>query len=155
MARLRPFQTVKVTEPLKGDQLSRIQTNVAEQFRLIQAGFNVSWTFVPGPYANGWLPYPANGGNVGSIRGYSNGVWYLKDPMGFVQLRGLVDGGTSNGGVNSTIFTLPVGFRPLYQEIFPSAESGRIDVLDNGDVRANYTPHTWISLSAVRFLAEG
>jgi hypothetical protein len=47
-------------------------------------------------------------------------VGYLKDPLGFVHLRGQVSDGTSG----AIAFVLPAGYRPGIQSFFPSVVGG-------------------------------
>ena len=46
----------------------------------------------------------------------------VKDMMGFVHLRGAMKSGTYTGG--TTLFTLPVGMRPLLAEVLPLVVPG-------------------------------
>jgi len=89
---------------------------------------------------NSWV----NWGSPWASAGYRMG------PGGMVQLRGFIAGGT--GG--SSFFTLPVGYRPGWQMMLPSFDSGtRIDVLTNGTfapVAINY-----LSLDGLAFPAGG
>jgi hypothetical protein len=79
-------------------------------------------------FQNSW----ANYGN-----GFAEAGFY-RDPIGFVHLKGIVTGGTSD----STIFTLPAGYRPPQTLAFSvAASSGSpgvedIDVYSNGNVFA-------------------
>lgn len=63
-----------------------------------------------------------------------------------VMIRGLV----KNGTANTTIFTLPVGFRPPLRLIFPTDTStgyGRFDVRSDGGVLQQAGGTGWISLN--------
>ena len=78
---------------------------------------------------------------------------YLKDPMGFVHLRGEV-----NGGVNgSIIFTLPTGYRPVAALNLPvvngSGAFAYIQVAASGTVEAVNVSGA-LSLNVAPFLAE-
>ena len=94
-------------------------------------------------FQNSWV-------NYGS--GYNNAA-YCKDAMGFVHLRGLVKDGTDN----SAIFTLPVGYRPAYQELFcviSNGVVGQVDVRTDGVVTAsNPSDPEWITLDGITFYA--
>ena len=85
---------------------------------------------------------------------------FRKDSEGYVQVKGLV---TGVGAAGRTIFTLPVGYRPLADHIFTgqnnsSAGSGqaRLDVRSNGEVVlvGAEAVSSWVSLSGIRFLGE-
>jgi archaellum component FlaF (FlaF/FlaG flagellin family) len=68
-----------------------------------------------------------------------------------VELRGLVRGGAQG----STIFNLPVGFRPLSRVLVPTVTSpdaiGRIDIDAGGNVIAVKSDPNWLGLDSVRF----
>ena len=101
---------------------------------------------------NGWAPYGNN----------FNLPAYFKDSLGIVHLRGMVRGGT----LRNSIFTLPVGYRPINRELFlvasamPSATStngsgfGRVDVANDGQVIAWEGTNEWLSLDGITFRAE-
>lgn len=78
---------------------------------------------------------------------------YLKDPLGFVHLRGLVI-----GGANATVaFVLPVGFRPAAQAQYSAAPGGGIGLVlfaANGNVTINWTVAANMSFAGITFLAE-
>ncbi|PSB22155.1 hypothetical protein C7B65_01755 [Phormidesmis priestleyi ULC007] len=90
---------------------------------------------------NGWVNYDTT----------YNSAAYFKDSLGIVHLKGLVKAGTG------TIFTLPVGYRPLNQELHAVAthpnEMGRIDILTNGQVYMQKGNNAWISLDGITFRA--
>lgn len=77
---------------------------------------------------------------------------YAKDDSGTVFIKGLVKNGSNT--TNTTIFTLPVGFRPLTYIMIAqvtSAGAGRVDIYPNGNVQfIGGDPHTG---SATAFLA--
>ena len=78
---------------------------------------------------------------------------YSIDSNGFVHLRGLV----KNGSTSADITSLPIGFKPVMDEIFSVRTSGgttRIDIKTDGDVYANPGHATWTSLSGITFEAE-
>ena len=95
-------------------------------------------------YTNSWASY---GGQYPPAR-------YIKDDLGIVHLDGLV----MNGTIGLGIFTLPAGFRPAYQMIFPVVTHpntiGRLDIQSNGVVLPATGSNVWFSLSGVTFLAE-
>jgi len=78
---------------------------------------------------------------------------YYKDPFSVVRLKGLV----KSGGVGSTIFTLPVGYRPTYDWLFCVATDtgyGVVKVHDTGVVQAISGGNGWFSLANVCFRAD-
>lgn len=98
-------------------------------------------------FTNGW-------GNYGSSY---NTAGYFKDSQGIVHLKGLVKGGTIGG--SSTIFTLPVGYRPAKRELqivasHPNGSVGRCDILSNGQVLAYHGNSGWFSLDGITFKAD-
>jgi hypothetical protein len=78
---------------------------------------------------------------------------YWKDPFGIVHVRGLIYNGT--GG--NTAFTLPAGYRPAYNHIFPavyytaSAGLAHVDVSTSGTITPQITPGLWLSLDSISF----
>lgn len=105
-------------------------------------------------FVNGWTYY--GGGYTGNV--FSSAAWRKKN--GIVFLRGLIAGGTTTGG--TTMFTLPIGFRPLagLTHLFAVASGdafSRIDIEGTGAVKTASAPlsASWVSLSNVSFIAEG
>lgn len=99
-------------------------------------------------YTNGWADYDTV-------------VWlpeYRKDAMGYVHLRGLIKNGTSN----AVAFTMPVGYRPLRQELFTTWAGGaaaRSDMQsDGGFLPLQQAPtgstNAYVQLSGLTWLAE-
>jgi hypothetical protein len=92
---------------------------------------------------NGWV-------NFGSIYEISG---FYKDEFNVVHLRGLVKDGTTTNG--TTIFTLPVGYRPLKVLIFIIVTNNTlasIAVNPNGTVVVNSAvSSTWLSLDGISF----
>jgi hypothetical protein len=78
-------------------------------------------------FENGWK-------NVGE--GFAHASFYL-DPIGRVHMKGNVSGGT----LESSVFTLPVGYRPPEKLVFVVAtgtvSSAEVEVLSNGEVLAS------------------
>lgn len=77
---------------------------------------------------------------------------YRKLLNGTVEIRGMVKSGTV-----STIFTLPVGFRPLKNETFiqlSNTGSARVEIFANGNVVVTYLTggsNAFVSLAGIRF----
>lgn len=93
---------------------------------------------------NSWVNY---GG------GY-NSAGYFKDSHDVVHLRGMIKDGTATSG--TTLFTLPVGYRPTARELFnvqSNGALGRIDVLSTGSVQILTGSNVWISLDGISFKA--
>lgn len=94
--------------------------------------------------------YPALGGSwVNYASGYSS-LGYRKDSMGYLRLRGVIKSGTSA----STIFTLPVGYRPAYHTEFVVASAtgttANVIVYSTGIVSIEtMATNTWISFDNV------
>lgn len=103
-------------------------------------------SFTTPALSSGWTNY---GGNYADCS-------YKKSAQGDVSIRGLIRNGTA-----STIFTLPVGFRPTKQLIFmvPNQKSGsiaelntRIDVKTTGAVDVVHMgSNGWVSLDGIVF----
>ena len=69
-----------------------------------------------------------------------------------VQLRGIVKDGTVGSGF--PVFTLPEGFRPVKDYIFPVVSNnalGRIDVEDTGGVEVVIGSNVFVSLDGILF----
>ena len=93
-------------------------------------------------FQNGWVNYDPNFSPAG----------FWKDPWGTVHLSGLVKDGT----FNAAMFTLPVGYRPEYGELFGVENSGghaRIDVNPNGVVNPVGGSSGYVQLSGITFRA--
>ncbi len=104
----------------------------------------------PSDFANSWT-------NFGS--GFRPAAYQI-GPAGRVRLRGFV----SSGVIGSTMFTLPVGYRPSAVEPFgcPSNAGapatvvpGFLEVRTNGTVVPTIGNNTWFSLGGVEFDAVG
>lgn len=108
--------------------------------------YQTSWTTAT--YGSGWTSYDA-------------GPWgaaaYYRTVDGMVHLRALVK---RVSGTETTIFILPVGYRPPHIHLFAVAASGgvgRVDVRTNGEVvwqgaqSGSPNPADWVSLFEVKF----
>jgi len=106
---------------------------------LIPVG-DANWTAPT--FQNSWVNY----GDIYETAGY------IKDALGFVHIRGLVKSGTAN----TTIFTLPVGYRPNKSEIFTVMANQaicRLEVSANGTVAHSVGTNAWVSLAGITFKA--
>lgn len=93
-----------------------------------------AWTNIFALYVNGWADYGLPW-QVGR---------FIKDSMGFVHLEGLINNLGNPTGAPLIIFTLPVGFRPVHDQLFTVLAFGgycRVDInATTGDVTlAGYT----------------
>ena len=94
------------------------------------------------------------------------GTWatagYAKDDQGVVRLKGLLKDGIT--ALGTSIFKLPVGYRPSEDRVFSVATfngvsliHARVDVASNGDVKTgvqdNNVQNTWLSLEGISFVA--
>lgn len=126
---------------------------IAERFerleRMIQSlrteplGQNDAW-ITPSSMLNGWADYTGIGFAA---------CQYMKDAVGFVWVKGLVQGGT----VPAAVFLLPSGYRPLENRIFvgySNAGPSRVDVQSNGYVVIQAGGNGYSSLDSIMFLAE-
>lgn len=82
---------------------------------------------------------------------------YMIDGRGVVYLRGLIKNGSAGG-----LFTLPSGYRPAKNHLFPLVsldvsvyQLGAIRVESDGDVVALNYATTWLSLAGICFEADG
>ena len=111
-----------------------------KNFLQIEVETTPKWVAVT--YENSWVDYGS---------GYQ-GAEYCKDANGFVHIRGLIQTGTPP----STVFTLPLGFRPKNKEVFASIGNGaiaRVDVDTDGTVDVIAGSSTYTSLSGITFAA--
>lgn len=96
--------------------------------------------------------------NLGAYPGFGQ-VRYFKDLSGIVHIKGIV-GATGSVPVFTTLFTLPVGYRPYDQIFFPTLVTGnalnRVDILPTGEVfcSANLVNTDWVNFNGISFLAE-
>lgn len=84
--------------------------------------------------------------------GYYN-ISYMKDALGFVHLRGTV----KSGVIGNAIFTLPMGYRPSGQCVFPiitNMTTGLCAIASNGDVNPIVGNNAWFSVDGITFKAE-
>ena len=92
-------------------------------------------------FQNSWVNYA----------GGFDTVFFYKDNMSRCWLQGMI----KSGSVPSTVFTLPIGYRPLGgQQIFnviSNGALGRVDVLPSGDVYVNTGNAAYVSLAGISF----
>jgi hypothetical protein len=92
---------------------------------------------------NGWVAF---GGSTETAS-------YYKDEFGVVHIRGMIKGGTGTDG--TTIFNLPIGYRPSNNKYITIANNNAFAVLSiktTGNVDTNMTvSNVWISLDNISF----
>ena len=137
----------------------------AVEWRITKGLWECTWllspVFVPGP-VTGTLSTTSDWKDVATGIGFLNGwhnlggvngpVEYRKEGE-WVYLRGLAAGGTV-GTSGSTMFTLPVGYRPPYntfQPVMSSGTLGEVGIQTDGDVPAISGSSVYFDLSAIRF----
>ena len=92
---------------------------------------------------NGWVNYSSQYNPAGYFR-----------EAGIVYLRGLVKSGT----IGLSVFTLPAGYRPEFQELLvavSNAALGRCDITVAGAVLTTAGSNVWFSLDGITFRASG
>lgn len=107
----------------------------------------IDWQVPAGTLANNWVNYGA---------GFATFAYSISDD-GWVRFRGLLKGGTAN--ITVALFTLPPGYRPLFQHIFAvntylsgyEGKMGRVDVRANGEVLVINANSGWLSMDGVAF----
>jgi len=103
--------------------------------------FEIGQQGVPS-YENSWVRYSAGEAAPG----------YFRDPFGFVQLKGVAKDGT----INTTMFTLPPGYRPYEKQTVATISNGaigRLDVNTDGTVVPVSGSNVYFSLNNIRFRA--
>lgn len=101
--------------------------------------------------ASGEPAFQNSWGNFGSSQ---NSAAFMKDPAGFVRFKGYI---ATSGAINTTAFTLPTGYRPSKQTIFPAISNstiGRLDVLADGSVKPVAGTAADFGIDGVCFKAE-
>lgn len=113
--------------------------------KLPESIFPTQQGWIAPTFQNGWVNY--------DIATYEP-AGYMKDSLGFVHLKGLVKSGTV-GAV--PVFTLPAGYRPSKQNLFPTVANenhGTIYVRPDGVVQVTFGSNAYVSLSGITFKAE-
>ena len=100
------------------------------------------WVGGPGEpaFQNGWVKYNTT----------YNPPGFWKDPWGTVHLSGMLKSGTSG----TDMFTLPVGYRPEYAQLYPALSDtgmGRVDVYPDGRVQHISGGTAWFSIDGRTF----
>lgn len=127
------------------DKILQLLSDFKKRIEKLERNFTLyvqGWTAVT--FQNSWVNYDGN----------YNQCAYLRDPAGFVHLRGLVKTGTIDG--SASIFTLPVGYRPQYRELhstFSNGAAARVDITTAGAVIPSPGSNVWFSLDGISFKA--
>ena len=140
-----------------GDVISAQEMN--ENFAVLKAeveSLQARLDALEAPPAWTAVTFEANWADKGS--GHET-VAYWKDAHGFVHLKGLAQL-EPPGASDSTIFTLPVGYRPSNHQVLPAIEAGNTEVPvtigNDGRVHttdATLAPPSWLSLAGMSFPA--
>jgi hypothetical protein len=80
---------------------------------------------------------------------------FYMDATGRVHLRGLLKSGTV--GLSTPLFTLPAGYVPTYEAIFPAASNalyGEVRVFPSGNVCVESGSNAWVSLASISFSTQ-
>lgn len=117
-------------------ELASTQLPAVESWKLVGNSGNAQ-------FANSWV----------NFSGADAAAAYMKDPWGFVHLKGTV----KLGVLNTTIFVLPAGYRPQEYENFAvvcNSAFGIINVAPSGDVKqVGGASNAYITLSGITFRA--
>ena len=103
------------------------------------------------PTDSGWITPTLNSGFTNYAVPYG--------PVKYRKIGNIVNiqGITNQASANSTVFTLPVGYRPERRIIFSAQNAnglGRLDIEQNGDVIMNaIASSSWFSLNCIFFTA--
>lgn len=134
----------KVNRP---DNLFRNINNIEQRLSRIERHmFIETWhevgTGVEPSFLNNWVNWGGNNVTLG----------FLKDPMGFVHIKGLI----KNGTINTAVFLLPVNYRPVKYEEFvcnTSSGLGAIGVDEDGSVLAWVSTNASVTIGGITFKA--
>lgn len=124
------------TTPITAAELNRVET----QYDTVLTDLKNQPTWFGMTGMSGWSNYGTP---------YNN-LQYCKDGLGFVVIRGLVQGGAAS----TQITVLPAGYRPVNTYSFPVVTSGgfaRIDVKNDGTVWLNGSFSSFLFLDGIRF----
>jgi len=133
-----------ISQKLSAGTFTTITANIAGSSLVCEAWHEVGGVGEPA-FENSWVNYDA--------ATYQTAA-FMKDPFGFVHLKGLVKSGT----FDTAIFSLPVGYRPPLFLYVPEAGSDypansmMVDVNHlNGAVRARCKTNAYFSLDGITF----
>jgi hypothetical protein len=110
---------------------------------ILGKGINMQAIVSP-TFSNGWVKASVESEPIG----------YWRDSQGMVHLEGAISG----GGVNSMAFNLPIGYRPLHDNLFVVNSNdafGQVRINPNGDVIPRLGNNARFDLSGISFRAYG
>lgn len=142
---LTNYKTANVSNAftgLPGDMVLVAFDEEKQPWVISPTGVQVRWTptWIAPTLLNSW----ANLGGAFETAGY------LKDPLGFVHLKGVLQ----SGATNTVGFVLPAGYRPGAKTSHPGAGVDcSVNVDTSGNVTLNFSSGT-VGLSGLTFLAE-
>lgn len=110
----------------------------------------IGYGAIEGWHTVGAAGEPAFVGTWVNFSGTEQAARFRRDPLGHVLLSGVVKLGT----MNTTIFTLPVGYRPPLTVRFAVPTNGvfgYIEILATGEVQVKSGSNVWVDLTGVEF----
>jgi hypothetical protein len=136
---IRPFDA----STLANSAISSVYYSVA----FAPVGFPINPPYTTVSLGNSWANYSGSYESPG----------YLKDSLNWVEIKGMI----ANGTLSTTIFTLPVGYRPLITKGFSvycfngtAALAGLITINSSGAVSLLIGANANLVLEGIRFKAE-
>lgn len=115
---------------------------------------SINTSYLPSSYTN-WSNLSLQGGWVAYNTTFYNSAQYTKTSDNVVHLRGLIKSGSTT--YDSTIATLPAGFRPKSRMILTTVSNhdySRLDILPSGTIEFMGTSNAWHSFEGISFIAE-
>lgn len=124
---------------------SQILSNSAEITAINKKmdGWGANSYWISPTLINGWINFGGNEETAG----------YYKDEFGIVHLKGFIKSGT----INSTIFILPTGYKPIKNRYFAVVSNnafGTVQVNFSGNVTCTVGNNLSVSLDGITFKAE-
>jgi hypothetical protein len=140
------WEVVRGTSDVSED-LGAVMTTKATQTLENKTLTAESWTEVTA-FLNSWTNTAFGGYNTAG---------YMKDPLGWVHLKGLI----KSGAMGSSAFLLPAGYRPAKNHVYAVASStgganiyGGVDIGDSGNVVPFQGSNAgYVSLDGISFRA--
>ncbi len=125
------------------DEILKLLSDFKKRIETLEKSFRVyvqDW--VAPSFLNSWVNFDGTYSQCG----------YMRDPNGFVHLRGKVKTGT----INTAIFTLPALFRPQYKLTFVGISNDalcKIEIDTSGNVVPVTGNNTYVALDGIIFKA--
>lgn len=156
----RPMRSLTFVQPsFNGANQVPARMDIDISYDLPQAGSNVLMSLGALHYFDrtreaDWIPAVMQGAWVWYGSAFPP-AGYLKDKFGVVHCRGLI----KSGVVPSVAFTLPVGYRPLYNIVAITASNNNTGRIDINSATGNVTisapsSNAYVDLSQIMFRAE-